>query len=111
MKMKGLERYETFTDARDISSNAGSEDEIPKETYLLLLQEKGKGKFKQYGIDRGIQWRGELSEAVFRFEVDFFLGDTVTVINKYGICKDVMVLGAVESEDETGAKLLPQFNM
>lgn len=107
---EGLERYETFTDARDISSNEGSEDEIPKETYILLLQERGKENLSEMGLTEGFS--GEvISDAAFQFEVDFFLGDTVTVINKYGICRDVMVLSAVESEDETGAKLLPQFNM
>lgn len=106
----GLERYETFTDARDISSNEGSEDEIPKETYILLLQERGKENLSSMGLTEGFS--GEvISDVAFQFEVDFFLGDTVTVINKYGICRDVMVLSAVESEDETGAKLLPQFNM
>ena len=107
---EGLERFETFTDARDISSNEGTEDEIPLETYILLLQERGKENLSGMGLTEGFS--GEvISDAAFRFEVDFFLGDTVTVINKYGICRDVMVLSVVESEDETGAKLLPQFNM
>jgi hypothetical protein len=52
-----------------------------------------------------------LSDVAFKYGQDFFIGDTVTVINKYGIQKNVRVLSAIESEDEAGVKLLPQFNI
>ena len=52
-----------------------------------------------------------LSDVAFKYGEDFFLGDVVTVINKYGIEKNVRVLSAIESEDENGTKLLPQFNI
>jgi hypothetical protein len=52
-----------------------------------------------------------LSDAAFKYEADFFLGDTVTVINKYGLTKNVRVLSAIESEDEAGTTLVPQFNI
>lgn len=51
------------------------------------------------------------SDGAFKYGADFFIGDTVTVINKYGIQKDVVVLSAIESVDENGMKLIPQFNM
>ena len=47
----------------------------------------------------------------FKYGTDFFIGDIVTVIDKYGIQKNVRVLSAIESEDESGTKLLPQFNI
>lgn len=106
----GLERYETFTDGSGISQNKGNENEIPLEEYLLLLQETGKESLANLAITEGFS--GEvISDGAFKYGEDFFIGDTVTVINHYGISKDVMVLSAIESQDETGTKLIPQFNI
>lgn len=106
----GLDRYETFTDASGISQNKDSEEEIPLNEYLLLLQEAGKENLAELTITEGFS--GEvLSDFTFKYGRDFFIGDTVTVRNRYGISKDVMVLSAIESEDETGTKLIPQFNI
>ena len=106
----GLDRYETFTDAKDISQNKNTEDEITLEEYLELLQERGAETLAMGIITEGFS--GEvLSDLTFKYGVDFFLGDTVTVMNSYGISKNVMVLSAIESVDETGTKLIPQFNI
>lgn len=106
----GLNRFETFTDARDLSSNKGNDDEIPQDQYLLLLQERGLENLTSLQYTEGFS--GEvLSDVAFKYGVDFDLGDIVTVINKYGIQRNVRVLSAIESEDETGTKLLPQFNI
>ena len=106
----GLARFETFTDARDISRNANSEEEISAADYLLLLQERGSENLSAMGITEGFS--GEiLSDVAFKYEKDFFLGDLVTVINKYGISRNVRVLSAIESDDEAGSTLVPQFNI
>mgnify|MGYP003307861630 CR=1 FL=1 len=106
----GLSRFETFTDARNISQNKDSEDEIPLSTYLTLLLEKGKENLASLQYTEGFS--GEvLSDVAFKYGVDFYLGDIVTVINSYGISKNVRILSAIESEDETGVKLIPQFNI
>ena len=106
----GLNRYETFTDARDISQNKGSEEEIDLTTYNKLLAERGRENLASLTFTEGFS--GEvLSDVAFKYGEDFFIGDLVTVVNKYGIQKNVRVLSAIESEDETGVKLLPQFNI
>jgi hypothetical protein len=106
----GLQRYETFTDARDISQNKGTEEEIDLTTYNKLLVERGRENLASLTYTEGFS--GEvLSDVAFKYGEDFFIGDLVTVINKYGIQKNVRVLSAIESEDETGSKLLPQFNI
>ena len=106
----GLDRYEIFTDARDISQNKDSEDAIDINTYYKLLDERGLENLATLSVTEGMS--GEvLSDVSFKYGVDFYLGDTVTVINKYGIAKDVMVLSAIESVDDTGTKLIPQFNI
>lgn len=109
--VSGLERYETFTDARDISQNLDSEeDAIGLEDYLLLLDERGKENLSDKTITEG--FNGEvISDMTFKYGVDFFIGDIVTVINEYGIEKNARVLSAIESDGEDGVKLLPQFGM
>lgn len=106
----GLERYEVFTDVRDVSQNKDSEEEIPLETYLKLLEEKGLEKLATLLYTEGFS--GEvLSDATFKYGVDFYLGDLVTVINEYGVSRNVRVMSAIESQDENGVKLIPQFNI
>lgn len=106
----GLNRYELFTDARDLSQNKGDEEEITLSAYYMLLQERGKEKLAELAHTEGFS--GEvLSDVAFKYNEDFYLGDIVTVINKYGISRNVRVLSAIESEDESGTKLVPQFNI
>lgn len=106
----GLDRFESFTDARDVSQNKGSEDEISSSAYLALLQEQGREKLSELAYTEGFS--GEvLSDVAFKYNTDFYLGDIVTVMNKYGIGRNVIVLSAIESEDENGTKLVPQFNI
>lgn len=108
--LSGLERTEVFTDARDLSRNVGSDNEIDATTYLKLLEERGRENVAALEITEGFS--GEVvTEGSFTYGVDFDLGDIVTVINKYGIGKNVMVLSAIESVDDTGTKLIPQFNI
>ena len=109
-ELAGFERFETFTDARDISQNIDSEDAISDEAYLLLLQERGRENLASLAITEGFS--GEvLPDVAFVYEQDFFLGDLVTVVNRYGITRDVRVLSAIESESDAGTKLVPQFNI
>lgn len=110
----GLNRYELYVDARDLSQNKDSDDpsEVISDTdYIKLLQERGSEKLAEAAITEGFS--GEVlsgSGTNFKYGVDFDLGDIVTVINSYGIQKNVRVLSAIESEDENGIKLIPQFN-
>lgn len=105
----GLDRFELFTDARDLSQNKDSEDEITLETYLALLEERGHENLASKVITEGFS--GEVLNINFKYGEHYYLGDVVTVINKYGISRDVRVLSAIESKDDTGVKTIPQFNM
>lgn len=110
----GLNRYEVFTDAKDINSNkendAGESEEMSQDEYIELLREKGRETLSSLGYTES--FTGEVvSDVTFKYKRDFDLGDVVTVINKYGIAQNVRVTSAIESEDENGAKLVPQFNI
>ncbi len=109
-ELSGLERIEIFVDARDLSSNKGSEDEIPQAEYLRLLAERGAETLAEVATIEGFS--GEVySNGNYDYGKDFSIGDTVTVINEYGIKRDVIVLSSIESEDEDGKSLIPQFNI
>ena len=107
--VSGLDRFEMFTDAKDISStNDGAT--ISASQYLKLLEERGKEKLAELAYTEGFS--GEVLPNVgFKYGIDYYLGDIVTVISEYGIKRNVRVLSAIESEDVSGTKLLPQFNM
>lgn len=107
----GLERYEMYVDARDLSQNLESEtDRIELEDYLILLDERAKENIATMTVTEG--FTGEvLSDISFKYGEDFNLGDVVTVINKYGIQRNVRVVSAIESEGEDGSKLIPQFSV
>lgn len=107
----GLNRFELFVDAKDISSKDENDKTIAADQYLLLLQERGTEKLAEQALTEGFS--GELlssSGTNFEYGTDFDLGDLVTVINSYGISKKVRVLSAIESEDVDGKTLIPQFN-
>lgn len=109
-ELEGLERYEVFTDARDLSQNLDSEEEaISHEDYLALLEERGRENIAGMTITEGFS--GEVIDVNFKYGTDFNLGDVVTVINKYGIGKDARVLSVIESVDDSGVKVIPQFNI
>ena len=102
----GLDRYEVYIDDRSSSSN---EEDITESEYLEILKEYGVEKLSEYAITEA--FTGEVQhDSNFKYGEDYFLGDTVTVTNKYGMSGSVRVLSAIESDDENGTKLIPQFN-
>ena len=106
----GFDRYEIFIDSKNTNRNSGSEDEIPLSTYLTLLKEEGTETLAGLSYTEG--FTGEvLSDISFQFGEDFDLGDLITVKTKYGFTQNVRVISAIESEDESGVKLVPQFNI
>lgn len=109
-EFSGLDRYEIFVDARDVSSNLEDDKTMSPAEYNALLQGRGLEKLAEVTITEGFS--GELkTNGSFTYNRDFWLGDVVTVVNKYGIGRDVRVLSAIESYDEDGEKLIPEFNI
>ena len=106
---EGIERYEAYIDARDVSQNKGSENEISLSEYMTLLSARGSEKAKELSITEGFS--GEVLDMTFTYGKDYSLGDTVTIINSYGISKNVMVLSVIEAADANGVSLIPQFNI
>ena len=110
----GINRYELFVDAKDLSQNENSSnpnDKIGLPQYINLLKERANEKLTENNIKECFS--GEIideSNSNFIYGIDFHLGDIVTVISSYNFVKNVKIVSAIESEDENGIKLIPQFN-
>lgn len=103
----GLERRELFTDARDISSNIDGV-ELSIEEYNTLLQQRGSEKLSKASDE--VAFEGEVETGImFTYGVDYFIGDTVTVKNEYGIESSPQIIEIIESLDESGYSLVPTF--
>lgn len=107
----GLDRFEIFVEASSVKQNDGKEaEQMSDKEYNAALQQNGREKLAEYAITEA--FTGEaVTDINFVYEKDFFLGDIVTVINKYGITRNAKVISAIESVDDTGEKLIPIFNL
>lgn len=102
----GLERYEMFVDARDISSNNG---EITQEQYALLLSERGREKLSGYMETENFEGQIE-TQSGFLLNRDYFLGDIVEVVNEYGIETTPRIIEIIDCDDNTGRTVIPAFS-
>lgn len=102
----GLDRYETFVDARNLSTNNG---EITASEYNKSLNEKGLENI----VTITQAFTGEVDlEQNYKYKEDFFLGDVVTIENsKWGIFINSRIIEITESEDENGYKITPTFGI
>ena len=102
---EGMERYELYVDARDVSSNEG---EITEQEYLTLLRERGKEKLLEYLTETYFEADIE-PRFMFQYRKDYMLGDIIILKNEYGITAYPRIIEVIESEDETGYKVVPTF--
>ena len=100
----GLHRRELFVDARDVSSNEG---EIKDAEYMAQLEERGKSNLSEASIVESME--GSVEAVQYRYKEDYFLGDIVTAVNKYGVQADTQALEIMETWDENGYICEPTF--
>lgn len=100
----GLERYEIFVDARNLSTNG---EELTTTEYNNALKEKGLENI----VTITQAFSGEVDlEQNYIYKKDFFLGDIVSIENsKWGIFINSRIIEITESEDESGYKITPTF--
>lgn len=101
----GLERREMFYDDSSSSTNDG---EIKNEEYTKMLERSGTEQLNQAGVEK--TFTGEIDNAgVFKYGADFFLGDVVTIRNRYGIVADVRITEATRNSDDNGNNVVLTF--
>lgn len=104
----GLNRRELFTDARDISSNVGSDDALTDAEYMAQLQQRGKEKLAENVSITSFEGETETT-IMFQYGKDFFNGDIVQIANEYGHETKARILEIVRSEDKDGYSVYPTF--
>lgn len=101
----GRLRRELFVDARDLSTNDGG---ILLTDYMEQLQARGAEKIAELTVTESFD--GEIDTSnTFALDVDYTLGDVVTVENEYYIRKNVRVSSIMEAWDEDGYTAIPTF--
>jgi len=106
----GLLRRELFVDARDISSNQGSGEELTDEEYISLLEQRGYEKMVDYVFVKSFE--GDVdSERMFVYGEDFFLGDVVQIVNEFGIEATTRIAELIFSSNNEGNTIVPTFNI
>lgn len=104
----GLNRREIFTDARDISSDAGDGVTLTDAEYTAQLQQRGREKLSE---NTGVtSFEGQVETTImFKYGEDFFNGDIVQIANEYGHETKARILEIVMSENEEGTYVYPTF--
>ena len=105
--LEGLNRREYWLEERNCSSNS---DHPQSDTYYFVaLQNKGREKCKE--LRPVVQYTGEVVDnGMYKYHVDYELGDTVLIENEYGIQAKATIIEVTEVEDESGYKIVPTLS-
>lgn len=107
-----LERFEVYVDAKDMADEQqenGETKPISDDEYIELLKERGKEKIVLPMTASESQIAVQSTQ--FRYNVDYFVGDYVTVEHKrFGLVQPkIQIIGMIESFDQNGRNLTPTF--
>lgn len=120
----GLDRYEIYVNASDITNDPSGLDayenysyeerlEIARaldQEYATAIREKGLSALSESApLD---SFDGEIDpEVQFVYGIDFFLGDVVQISNKYGAEAETRVSEVIISSDQSGVRIVPTFTL
>lgn len=97
---EGLDLKELFVDARDLQSTYsenGEEVTVPDLEYSQMLTQRGNEKLAENDIVQSYECQLRTNGTQYQYGVDFFLGDTVTIIDKVlNVVVDVTVTAVEE---------------
>lgn len=102
---EGLERRELFVDARDLSS-----DGVSGAAYNKKLDQRGIEKLMEYALDESFEG-GTDPTIIYVYGEDYFLGDTVQIMNEWNIEAVARIDEIIFSQDTTGYTAIPSFTV
>lgn len=107
----GLDRFEVFVDAKDISSTIESSDgtttTYTAEQYNKLLEERGR--LNMTPASESFDAEVDLTRS-YQYRKDFDVGDIVTIYDIHtGIYINVRLMSVLETDDASGYTLTPTF--
>ncbi len=102
----GLSRREIWVDARDIQSRQEDGEIMSAEEYLTILETSGAEKLAENQLVQSFNATIRTHDPTYKFGVDFFLGDTITVADeRLGVSVDAVVQGVEHSVSRDGESL------
>lgn len=108
----GLDRYELFTDARDISSEVydeeGNETILSNEEYNKLLVARGTEDLSKYIVKEAFEGKVE-TKNLFKYGEDFFIGDIVQNEDDYGHTSRTCISELIFSQSNNDVSVYPTF--
>lgn len=104
----GLNRREVFTDANDITSDAGEGATITDEQYNTILQQRGLEELAKQGVSTSFEGEAETT-IMYKYGEDFFMGDIVQIADEYGHESISRITELVRSNNEEGSSTYPTF--
>ena len=111
----GLNRRETFVDASGTSmmKYQGPEEEevqMDEAEYSAILIQRGKEELSQLGTETDVDAEVEFQGSYVPDE-DYFLGDTVQIVDEYNIDSKAVITEMITSYDESGISVYPTFEI
>lgn len=105
----GLDRREGFVDGREISSDT-PDGILTDEEYFLQLAQKGNQYLSENIFIKSFEGDVETTQT-FVYGEDFFLGDTVQIVNEFGIEASTRILEVIFSNNNEGNSIVPTFSV
>lgn len=106
-----LNRYETYISSSTSSDDYFKNDETtnPEEVYRSVLEQEGKKALLETKIKEMFECDIQ-SYGQYQLGKDYFLGDEVIIVNKYGIKAQSVIVEIIDTYDETGRTIIPTFS-
>ncbi len=102
----GFARRELWVDARDLQSEREGSSPMTPEEYASVLTTRGAEKLAENQLVKSFNATVRTYNSTYEYGVDFFLGDTITVIDEHlGVSVDAVVQGVERSVSREGESL------
>lgn len=105
----GLQRYEMFVDARDISSTTDS-GTIPDSDYIAMLQTRGAEKLAEVEEDYTYDAQIDMVNS-YQYGIDYDIGDILQHVGVLGINAQIRITEFIRCMDTSGYSAYPQFKI
>lgn len=106
----GLYRRELYVDGRSVKTKDDNDNDIPLETYMQNLREKGLDDLREHRAITSFTGETEVHRS-FKFGTDYFMGDIVQVEDAYGHDNEAYITELIFSQDDTGYNVYPTFEV
>jgi hypothetical protein len=106
---KGLDRYELYVDARDLSTTI-DDGTLSDSEYKEQLVQRGDEKLAECEVTKAFD--GEIETSVlYKYGEDFYMGDVVQFESEFDFEARVRIIEYIYSEDSDGLKVYPTFEV